>query len=216
MTPQYRILYFPIRGLAEELRLFLEEKDIPYTDESFEDWASVKPTLTPLEQVPIVWDGDIKMRQSKAILRYMARKHDGEGRNDLEILQADVVAETTCDWRRKFGFLSYNPDFENLKDAYIKETIPFYLKAFEFFLEENGDTGYFAGRDLTYADICVFDMVDNNLLLDAGSLSESQYPKLYKFYHDFKARPRIAAYLASERRLKYTNGNIAYFNALSI
>ncbi|ORX98648.1 glutathione S-transferase [Basidiobolus meristosporus CBS 931.73] len=209
MPAEYRILYFPIRGLAEELRLFLEEKNISYTDETFEDWATLKPTLAPLHQLPIVWNGDIKMSQSKAILRYMANKHGANGKNAREALQADIVAEATNDWRRKYTALCYNPEFDNLKTAYIEETIPFYLKAFEYYLEENGNTGYFAGSDFTYADVCVFDNIDNNLLVNASTLTKEQYPKLHKFYHDFKSRPRIAAYLESERRPKYINGQTA-------
>ncbi|KAK9762176.1 Glutathione S-transferase Mu 3 [Basidiobolus ranarum] len=216
MSTEYRIFYFPIRGLAEELRLFLEEKGITYTQEPLDprDWFSViKPTLAPLEQVPIVWHGDIKLRQSKAILRYMARKHDGEGKNEREALQADIVVETTNDWRQKFTSLCYTPGFESRKEDYIRDTIPFYLKAFEYFLEENGNTGYFAGDDFTYADVCVFDMVDNNILLDANCLSKEKYPKLHQFYHNFKERPRIAAYLKSDRRRKHCNGAIAHFDA---
>ncbi|ORX95653.1 glutathione S-transferase [Basidiobolus meristosporus CBS 931.73] len=219
-SAEYRILYFPIRGLAEEFRLFLEEKEVTYTDETFEDplkvWWTLKPTLQPLEQLPIVWHGDLKIRQSKAILRYMARKHGGEGKNEREILQADIVAESTNEWRQKFSFLCYNPDFESLKDQYIKETIPHYMKVLEYFLVENGNTGYFAGSDFTYADVCAFDMVDNNLLLDPNALSEELYPNLHQFYHAFKLRPRIAAYLKSERRRKFTNGAIGYFDAYTL
>ncbi|ORX98647.1 glutathione S-transferase [Basidiobolus meristosporus CBS 931.73] len=213
MPAEYRILYFPIRGFAEELRLFLEEKNISYTDETFDDWMAVKPSLVPLHQVPIAWHGDIKMSQSKAILRYMANKHGANGKNAREALQADIVAEATNDWRRKYAVLCYNPEFDNLKTAYIEETIPFYLKAFEYYLEENGNTGYFAGSDFTYADVCVFDNIDNNLQADPNALDKEQYPKLHKFYHDFKSRPRIAAYLESERRPKYIYWQGAHISA---
>ncbi|ORX98631.1 glutathione S-transferase [Basidiobolus meristosporus CBS 931.73] len=218
MSTEYRILYFPIRGVAEVIRLFLEEKGQPYVSETVEysdtsskGWAAVKPTIHPLQQVPVFWDGDFKLLQSNAILRYLARKHDAYGRDNREAARADLIADATNDWRHRFVALSFNIDFETLKVAYIKDTIPFYLGAFEHFLEENGNTGYFAGSELSFADVCVFDITDNNLLLSPNALTKEKYPKLHKFYHDFKSRPRIADYLESDRRPKYIFVDFAQF-----
>ncbi|XP_064633670.1 glutathione S-transferase-like [Lineus longissimus] len=79
--------YWDSRGLGGPIRLLLA-----YCKEDFEDkhfvcgdgpefsmecWHSVKDTLgLPFPNLPYYIDGDVKITQSNAICRHIARKHD--------------------------------------------------------------------------------------------------------------------------------------------
>jgi glutathione S-transferase len=71
--------------------------------------------------------------------------------------------------------------------------------AFEGLLELGGDTGHFVGGRITHADIAVYDALDAVLQWVEGATLDG-CPRLQAFMAAIAARPRIAAYLASERR----------------
>jgi len=51
------------------------------------------------------------MTQSKAILRYIARKHNLVGETEAEKVRIDMVEEEIEDFRASFVNLCYNPNF---------------------------------------------------------------------------------------------------------
>jgi len=71
------LTYFDIRGRTEPIRLLLHDNDIEFEDKRIllEDWSALKPKITPFHTLPIFEDGDLKITQSSAILRYLAKKH---------------------------------------------------------------------------------------------------------------------------------------------
>ena len=62
--------------------------------------------------LPYFIDGDVKLSQSNAILRYIARKHDMLGKTDKEKAMVDMMAKETMDLRNSWIGHCYNPDFE--------------------------------------------------------------------------------------------------------
>lgn len=94
------------------------------------------------------------------------------------------------------------------------------------------DKKFFAANQLTVADLAIFDVLTVNLRLEPtvrqyrfvikyGSVCEScgpllqvlaNFPNLQRFHQSIGARPKIAAYLASDRRPKYQNGLSAHFD----
>ncbi|KAH7693909.1 CRE-GST-36 protein [Aphelenchoides avenae] len=80
-SPHYKLHYFSLRARGEPIRLLLHYLDQPFEDVtfSFQEWASIKPTM-PLRQVPVLEvtlpNGQtVKISQTTAILRYVAKKH---------------------------------------------------------------------------------------------------------------------------------------------
>lgn len=149
--------YWDIRGLAQPIRLLLAHMDVkveekryacgPAPDFDRSAWLKEKTTLgLDFPNLPYYIDGDVKVTQSMAILRYLARKHGLEGKTDAEKLRADMTEQQFADFRMNWVRLCYNPDFDKLKGEYLK-TLPASLEQFSGFL---GKHKYFAGDNVSW------------------------------------------------------------------
>ncbi|KAL3853135.1 hypothetical protein ACJMK2_016705 [Sinanodonta woodiana] len=209
--------YWKIRGLAQPIRLLLhyvgenyddvmyEQGDAP--DYSREQWTSVKHTLgLPFPNLPYYIDGDVKITQSNAIIRYIARKHNLLGKTEQEKVDVDVLLEQAMDFRNVLVGLAYNRDYENLKDHYFKD-LPQKLQGFESFL---GDKPYFAGSEITAPDFVLYELLDQHRLMKGDCLTD--FPKLLAFLDRIEAEPNIKAYMASDKFIRRpVNGIMAQF-----
>ncbi|XP_013400620.1 glutathione S-transferase Mu 3 isoform X2 [Lingula anatina] len=199
--------YWSIRGLAQPIRLLLN-----YVGEEFEDrkyecgpapdfnreaWTSVKHTLgLPYPNLPYLIDGDRKVVQSNAILRYIGRKHNLCGTTEEERIRADIMENQSMDFRNGFVRLCYGKFDEAVKEAYLS-ALPGTLKQFEEFL---GDNQWFAGANLTFADFPMYELLDQHRLFAPGCLDA--YPKLTAFMKRFEALPAIEQYMKSDKFMK--------------
>ena len=89
----YKLTYFPIRGIAEPIRLIFAYAGVNYEDIRipFEEWPTKKST-TPFRTMPILEvDGEV-LGQSNAIARLLAKRFNLAGGDDVE--QAKVNALT--------------------------------------------------------------------------------------------------------------------------
>ena len=70
---KYKLTYFDARGRAELSRLIFAAANVEYIDDRVDDWPAGKDQA-PLGQMPyLTVDGSIKIPQSIAIARYLAR-----------------------------------------------------------------------------------------------------------------------------------------------
>ncbi|XP_078500908.1 glutathione S-transferase Mu 4-like isoform X3 [Lissotriton helveticus] len=145
--------YWDIRGLAHSIRLLLEYTGTAYEDKHYvpgpapdydrSQWLKEKETLgLDFPNLPYLIDGDVKLTQSNAILRYIGRKHDLCGESEAEIIRVDVLLSQVMDFRMGLVTIAYNPNFESLKGPYL-EKLPEKLKQFSQFL---GERKWFAGE----------------------------------------------------------------------
>ncbi|XP_058034062.1 glutathione S-transferase 2-like isoform X2 [Ahaetulla prasina] len=161
------------------------------------EWTYEKEKLgLDFPNLPYLIDGDIKISQSNAILRYIARKHNMCGETEEETIRMDILENHLMDFRMSFAKLCYSPDFEKLKPDYL-ELLPGKLKLFSQFL---GDRQWFAGRKLTYIDFIAYDALDVHQMLDPKCLD--QFPNLKEFLHRFETLEMIAPYLKSSRCIR--------------
>ncbi|XP_070797536.1 glutathione S-transferase 2-like [Pituophis catenifer annectens] len=215
--------YWNVRGLAHSIRLLLEYTKTPYKEKRYvlggkvennelksrvgmlgivptmdtTEWTSVKKKLgLDFPNLPYLIDGDRKISQSNAILRYIARKHKMYGETEEETIRMDMLENHLMDFRMGFTKLCYSPDFEKLKPDYL-ELLPGKLKQFSQFL---GDRQWFADRKLTYVDFIGYDALDVQQMLDPKCLD--QFPNLKEFLHRFEALEMIAPYLESSRCIR--------------
>ncbi|XP_070601213.1 glutathione S-transferase Mu 1-like isoform X1 [Erythrolamprus reginae] len=161
------------------------------------DWTSVKEKLgLDFPNLPYLIDGERKITQSNAILRYIARKHKMCGETEEEIIMMDTLDNHLMDFRVSFAKLCYSPDFEKLKPGYL-ELLPEELKLLSQFL---GNRQWFIGRKLTYIDFIAYDVLDVHQMLDPKCMD--QFPNLKDFLHRFEALEKIAPYLKSSRCIR--------------
>lgn len=172
-------------------------------------WLKEKTTLgLDFPNLPYYIDGDVKVTQSMAILRYLARKHGLEGKTDAEKLRADMTEQQFADFRMNWVRLCYNPDFDKLKGEYLK-TLPASLEQFSGFL---GKHKYFAGDNLTYVDFIAYEMLAQHLVFAPDCLKD--FSNLKAFVERIEALPHLATYFKSDKYIKWPlNGDMASFGS---
>ncbi|XP_027766035.1 glutathione S-transferase 2-like, partial [Empidonax traillii] len=159
--------YWDIRGLAHAIRLLLEYTETPYQERLYcpgpapyfelSNWTNEKEKLgLDFPNLPYLIDGPVKLTQSNAILRYIARKHNMCGETEEEKQRVDVLENQLMDFRMEFARLCYDPKFEKLKVGFL-EQLPKKLREFSRFL---GHRAWFAGDKLTFVDFVAYDVLD--------------------------------------------------------
>lgn len=204
-SPKFEVLYFPIHGRAEQIRLLLHYTGTTFTDTAVTDWPALKGK-TPLGQLPILIDRssgeDFVIPQSAAIMRHLARTLGAYGENEREHVLADIVAETVQDARAKFvpvAFAArYNPPADSI-EKYWSEVLPHNLQLLEKLLSRSAkpEAGFFVGSKATYADLLVFDLLDGHLAMKPASLDA--HPNLKAFHARVASLPTLSGYLAKRR-----------------
>ncbi|KAF5279379.1 hypothetical protein FQA39_LY05489 [Lamprigera yunnana] len=154
MGPTYKLIYWPMSGVAEPIRYLLSYGGIEFEDFRIEkeNWLHIRPHM-PFGQVPVLEIDGKQTYQSVAICRYLAREVKLCGLNDWEDMEIDAIVDTINDLRKKMSMYYYHtgPDFkERLKGPLFDKTIPHYLKCFEEIAKEN--RGHLAAGKLTWAD----------------------------------------------------------------
>ncbi|XP_030076793.1 glutathione S-transferase Mu 5 [Microcaecilia unicolor] len=199
--------YWNIRGLAHPIRLLLEYTGTEYKEKLYNcgeapdydksEWLNVKEKLgLDFPNIPYLIDGEIKITQSHAILRYIARKHKLCGESEEEMIRVDMVLNQALDFRMGLVTLAYNPKFESLKGPYL-DTLPGTLKLFSKFLCERK---WFAGEKITFVDFVMYDVLDQHRILEPKCLD--QFKNLKSFLDRIEALDKIAAYMKSDRYIK--------------
>jgi glutathione S-transferase len=205
------ITYFDVRGRAEVIRLLLEEVGVPYREQrvSVEQWPQLKPTL-PFGQLPCYDEGPLRIFQSHAIYRHLARKHDLYGRDEAERVRCDVVEEAFVDAQNDLGGFFWKPDFAAKRAEYEAQHLPQLLARLQTLLLENRDgAGFWCGEQLSYVDFLAWHFLDYVRPFSLATLQ--QFAVLYAFKQRIESRPRVAAYLASPRRPRTLTVSIAPF-----
>ncbi|MEE6459715.1 hypothetical protein FKM82_000710 [Ascaphus truei] len=202
--------YWDIRGLAHSIRLLLEYTGTLYEEKLYvtgdvcrlwevggESHFLRGDTSFPLLlQLPYLLDEDVKLTQSNAILRYIARKHGLCGELEGEKLRVDLMENQVMDFRRDLVTIAYNPLFETLKGPYL-EKLPVALTRFSRFL---GDGAWIAGEKITFADFLMYDILDQHRMLEPTCLQN--FTNLQDFLTRIEALPPVAAYMKSPHFMK--------------
>ncbi|XP_065829015.1 glutathione S-transferase Mu 4-like [Oscarella lobularis] len=210
-----RMGYWNIRALGQSIRLLLEYCGEPYQDDRYNtrtgDWFDVKFKMgLPMPNLPYLIDGDIKIVQSNAVLRYIGRKHKMDGDTEVEKVWVDIFTNQVTDLHNGFFRLAFTkPDeFEAKKEDYLKNSLPSALQGFSNHLDSHK---WLAGDKITFPDFHFAEMLDELTILSSTCLDE--FPTLKAYKNQFDELPQIKAYRASDRYIdRPLHHHMATFN----
>ena len=231
MSPAYELFYWPsIQGRGEFVRLALEEAGAPYVDvarrpesEGGGVAALMKilraPGLAPFAP-PFLRAGELVIAQTANILLYLGPRHqlvptDEDNRlhaNQLQLTVADLVAEVHETHHPIASSLYYEdqkPEARRRSEHFVRERIPKYLSHFERALETSAHP-YLFGDDVSYVDLSLFQVLEGLRYAFPRAMARAGrgVPRLVSLGERVRARPRIAAYLTSSRRVAYDENGI--------
>ncbi|XP_074119026.1 glutathione S-transferase Mu 4-like isoform X2 [Sminthopsis crassicaudata] len=200
------LAYWEIRGLAHPIRLLLEYTGTPYkellynyekcSDYDKNEWFKDRYTLgLDFPNLPYLIDGNTKITQSNAILRYIGRKHKMCGDTEEEKVRVDILESQAMDFRMQLVRVCHDPNFENLRLIYLQQ-LPKTLQLFSHFL---GTRRWFAGKKMTFVDFSMYDILDLNCKFLPTCLDP--FPNLQEFLTRFEGLKKISAYMNSPRYL---------------
>ena len=227
---RYELHYWPeIQGRGEFVRLALEEALAAYVDVArgkggsdamFKLMEAERVKHTPFAP-PFLKAGKLLIGQTANILLFLGARHGLAPREEggrlwvhqLQLTIADFVVEAH-DTHHPIGSGLYYEDQK--KEAkrrgadFLKNRAPKYFGYFDDVIARNRGSKYLAGKRLTYADLSLFQIVAGIRYAFPKGMAklEKKLPRVVAVHDLVAKRPRIAAYLASERRIPFNEYGI--------
>lgn len=232
----YELYYWPsIPGRGEFVRLALEDAGADYVDVvrlpenegggvkalmkmMREDDLDLQPLAPPFLKV-----GNEVIAQTANILQYLgpplglvgADEVSRRRAHQLQLTIADFITEVH-DVHHPIAVSLYYEDqraeARRRAPLFISDRMPKYLGYFERVLERNaaGDRAHLVGASASYVDLSMFQVIAG---LDyafprAMAQQSPKIPLLRALHRRIPTRPRLAAYLASSRRLAFNQHGI--------
>jgi len=226
---RYQLYYWPsIQGRGEFVRLALEEGGASYIDVARRgDGVSKmmmlidgRRTKRPPYAPPFLKAGKLMIGQTANILLYLGPRLRLVPRSEadrlwvhqLQLTVTDLVKEVHDTHHPLSSQLYYEEQRAAAKrytDLFWRHRVPKYLGYFEDVLEKSGGP-YLFGRRLCYADLSLFQVIAGLRYSFPKRMKryEREVPRLVALHDKVAARPRIAAYLKSKRRIAFNEMGI--------
>ena len=155
--------------------------------------------------MPYYIDGDVKLTQSLAILRYIGRKQKLDGNTEEEKNRISMLEQQVTDMNSEQNRISYDPNCDNLKEDYLKK-LPDSLKLVSNFL---GDHPFVSGANISYVDFLLYEYLTKISVLVPDVFG--QFPNLKEFLERIESLPRVGSYIKSAKPSLF-NGPLAKWN----
>jgi len=228
---RYELYYWgSIQGRGEFVRLALEEAGVGYVDvarteggedrmlELLDEEGLAYSPFAP----PFLKAGKRLIGQTANILLFLGEHHDLAPKSEagrlwthqLQLTLADLVDEAHDTHHPIASSLYYEDQRREAKQRaadFIANRLPKFMDYFERVLGNNpGGPAHLVGRRLTYADLSLFQVVAglHYAFPKAMSRLARRCRHVMALYARVAARKRIAAYLASERRLPFNEEDV--------
>ena len=231
----YELYYWPtIQGRGEFIRLALEAAGADYVDVArgakadgqgvgvmmrlMNDPALAHPPFAP----PFLKDGDVLVAQTANILAYLGPRLELEPKDEaaafftrqLALTIADVAAEAHDTHHPIAVSLYYKdqkPEAARRAKEFRDDRIGKFMGYFERVLDAGPSGGEFlVGQALTYADLGLFQTIEGlrYAFPKTMQINEHSWPKSVALHDRVAALPKIAAYLASPRRVAFNEDDL--------
>jgi glutathione S-transferase len=229
----YELYYWPsVQGRGEFVRLALEEGGAHYRDVARESGKGAgmaammrllngrvaRPPFAP----PFLKAGQLLIGQTANILQFLGPRHGlapkaAAGRlwtHQLQLTIVDFLVEIHDSHHPVAGSLYYEEQRSEARRRaadFVTNRLPKFLGYFEKVLAQHASGKRYAlGAHLTYVDLSLFQIVAglNFAFPRAMARAARKYPRLLALHSRIQDRPRIAAYLASPRRIPFNNEGI--------
>jgi glutathione S-transferase len=229
---RYELYYWPeIQGRGEFVRLALEDAGADYVDVGrlpkrgmaammrfMESRSTEHPPFAP----PFLKAGKLVIAQTANILFYLGPRLRLAPRDEASRLWAHQLQLTIADWVGEVhdthhpisGGLYYEEQKREAKRRaadFRDNRLPKFLGYFERILKRAPKkSGYFFGKAVSYVDLSVFQMIAGLRYAFPRRMAklEFKYPRVVALHDSVAARPRLAAYLSSPRRLPFNQEGI--------
>ena len=231
----YELYYWPgIQGRGEFIRLALEEAGAKYVDVALAPKAKgggipailkvveARGNKRPPFAVPALKAGRLVIAQTPNILLYLGGPLKLAPRDEAGKLWTHQLQLTISDLYLEI-FHTHHPlgdgyAYEEQKTAakrrtkdFLSERLPKFLGYFERVLELNEGRGpWMVERRISYADLSMAQVIAGLRYAFPSAMARSlrKRPRLRALHDAVFARPRIAAYAASGRRLDFNNHDL--------
>jgi len=225
---QYELYYWPeLQGRGEFVRVVLEDAGCDYVDVARQPGgaqqlvavlAGERDGVLPFAP-PVLYAGPLAIAQTVAITSFLAERHglapiaerDRLGALTIALTVADLVAEVhdthhpiAVDKRYELQ----RPVAVERAAVFRQTRIPKFLGYLEANLTRNGDV--LVGSAISYADLAAFQAVAGLSYAFPVAMERirASVPRLLALCERVAARPRLASYLASARRLPFSEHGI--------
>lgn len=226
---RYELYYWPgIQGRGEFVRLALEDAGADYIEVArqphgmaamsrlMESPSVKRPPFAP----PFLKTGKLVIAQTANILAFLGPRLGLAPKQEAGRLWAHQLQLTIADWLAEVhdshhpigGGLYYEDQKREAKRRaadFTTERLPKFLNYFERVLERNGSR-FLVGNAVAYVDLSLFQMVEGLRYAFPRSMTkqETKHRRVVALHERIASRPRLAAYLTSERRLPFNQEGI--------
>ena len=231
----YELYYWHgIQGRGEFVRLALEEAGAAYVDvarsapgvrdgaRALSAFLDRDDLVHPPFAAPILKDGDVLVGQTSAILLYLGDRHDLAPKDpvrrlwthQIQLTIADLVGEVHDAHHPLGGNLFYDqqkPEAHRRTAHFRENRIPLFIAWLEKILVRNPDgKDWLVGHALSYADLSLFQVVEGLSYAFPRQMKRTlaQAPRVAAVHAAVAQRPRIRAYLDSDRRLPFSDQGV--------
>jgi glutathione S-transferase len=223
---KYELYYWPsIQGRGEFIRLALEDAGADYVDVArrpngvqammhlMQSRSVKKLPFAP----PFLRAGKLVLAQTANITRFLGEQLGLAPRDEAGRLAAATIALTIADLvsevhdtHHPISVEDYYQDQRHAArkraEVFRRARLPKFLGWLERTLARNGSV--LAGRSVSYADLAAFQLLEGLAYAFPRAMAKQRIPRLRALRDAVAARPRLAAYLSSERRIPFNENGI--------